>query len=67
MPKYQIIKSEYSPYTNKEILTISMKATCEVSDLPTDVSPDSLAYKLVSGTMTVYGFSADGEWVEVTI
>jgi len=67
MAKYEIVRSEYSPYTNKDIVTITMKATCEVSDLPTDVSPDSLAYKLVSGTMTVYGFNADGEWVEVTI
>lgn len=64
--KYQIIRSEFSPYANKDIVEIVMKSDCTTADLPTDVAPGSLAY-LVDGRLPVYAFSADGEWEELEV
>ena len=64
--KYQIIRSEYSPYANKDIVEIVMKSDCTTADLPTDVAPGSLAY-IVSGTLPVYAFRANGTWEELEV
>lgn len=62
MPKYQIIKSEYSPYTRKDIVEIEMAATATTSDLPTDISAGSVAYKPGTNGLTVYIFTLEGTW-----
>ena len=69
--KYYVIHSEQTPAASDydistNLVEIVMKTACTVNDLPTNVAPGSLAYK-VGSTLTVYSFSADGEWVEVTI
>ena len=64
---YKIIRSEYSPFVNANIVEIVMKENCTVAELPIDgIAPGSLAY-VVEGSLPVYAFSADGAWEELEI
>ena len=60
MPKYQIIKSEYSPYTNKEILTIELFDNGTTNDLPTDCSAGSGAYRVGTEGLELWLFTNAG-------
>lgn len=65
---YNIIRSEYSPSVNADVLEIMMNEDCTVAELPTDnVAPSSIATAIVDGALVVYVYSADGAWEEVTI
>lgn len=64
MDKYTVINREYSPGADADVVEIVMKAACTTADLPTDVAPGSVAYK-VNGDFPCYGFSADGAWEEL--
>jgi len=69
--KYYVIHSEQTPAASDydistNLVEIVMKTACTASDLPTNVAPGSIAYK-VGSTLTVYSFSADGVWEEIEL
>ena len=69
--KYYVIHSEQIPVASDydistNLVEIVMKSGATANDLPTNVAPGSIAYK-VGSTLTVYSFSADGVWEEIEL
>ena len=62
--KYTIVNTRFAPYANANVVEIVMEAACTKADLPTNVAPSSLAYRVSSG-IPAYAFSADGAWEDL--
>lgn len=70
--KYYVIHSEQIPAASDydiatNLVEIAMRSDATVSDLPTSVAPNSMAFQADGEKIKAYIFTADGEWTVFTV